>query len=157
MTKDGADHQEVEHQERWIASVMPYEDLPSTAHLKMRVEIEANERWLASKLNASEAIPSKIRTLVQLEADRRRKGSRLRGVRKLAVAALGMAAVLGFFYVGTLREVTDAQEVVAGIELVVDAPEDEQIDVDLDQALSEAEALLASLNETNWDDFSDGL
>lgn len=157
MTEDSANHRDVELQESWIASVMPSEDLPSTAHLKMRVEIEANERWLASKLNAGEAIPSKIRTLVQLEADRTRNVSRLRVVRKLAVAALGMAAVLGLIYVGNLRVVTDAQEVVAGIELIVDAPEVEQIDVDLDQALSEAEALLASLNETNWDDFNDGL
>ncbi len=166
---------EIAQHEQWLAGVLPARDAGAEEALKLRLQIELNEQWLAaqgSELSGEEPISVSLRrsvrrevALTSTEKTKDQSGTNSKAWHWLSATGLGLAAML-FLSVSVFRaapvQVTQSAQVAqsesnADVSAFEYDSEEEDIDDQLDDAFAKLEDLVASRDETGWDDDWGGL
>ena len=163
MSTNDQIQREILENEQWLDEALPADSAP-TEHLKLRVQVELQEQWLATQAGefAREGVPpglkAAVRQAVTVTVGRpslRRQGQAPRGWTRVWGAGLGLAATLAFaaalYWSSPLNEqVAETSEPSLNV-FAYDA-EEQELDTQLEDALSELDDLVAARDEAEWDE-----
>lgn len=166
MTEEPQQRQEIAELEQWLAKALPTDTPRSVESLKLRARVELNERWLRDKWDdqttktVSKCLRDAVRNAAREErrhssalADRHHPGA----WRWMSGAALGLAAMLLFSVAVYRSNPAGLTETDDDVTAFVETADEQEFDDELDEALAELDDLLASRDETEWNDVLEGL
>jgi hypothetical protein len=165
MKIDDRQLQEIAEHEKWLAQALPAGDSLSTEHLRLHVQVELGEQWLRRQWKPLDAEPisASLWTTVQSAiaessaGEMVRFGSSPKMWRRFLPAGLGLAAMIALsvsiFQAGQTNQ-PDFDLTITAFEEPVDP---ENFDEEFENVSAELDDLLASIDETEWEDALYGL
>lgn len=166
MNDDQQELREIADHEQWLAGVLPPARSQSTEHLKLRVRIELGEQWLRNQWSPTlgETAPHPLQEALRHvlpQSPHRAVLQSVPGPRKSLgrawVAGLGLAAMLFISIVILRTGETETSNRPDDFTALDEAADTEDFDDELDDAWAELEELLASRDESEWEDVLEGL
>lgn len=166
MNDNQQELREIAEHEQWLAGVLPPARSHSTEHLKLRARIELGEQWLRNQWNSAQGQPAPhpLREAIRHALPQSPNQPVVQAVqgpritlRRAWIAGLGLAAML-FLSVAILRTgETETSNPPDDFTALDEAANTEDFDYELDEAWAELEDLLASRDESEWEDVLEGL